>query len=179
MIEGHDNLIDLEIFHPWFEKSGFPSSGMGEAGFDLTLKNLGELVSKKQGISLTSLEMARESQELKMLEPSPHWTLEPHVVYLGASQQKIKMPKTHMGLCFSKSTLARVGLQALCTPIEPGWEGFLTVELINHGNQPIHLPKYAGVTQVVVLRVEGATSYSGSYQNQRQVPVMAGAGNNE
>ncbi len=83
------------------------------------------------------------------------------------------MPDCLVGLVKDKSTWARRGLSVFNTVIEPGWKGWLTLELVYHGNEPLHIPAGAGIAQVIFERVENTAAYSGKYQNQEDRPVAA------
>jgi dCTP deaminase len=83
------------------------------------------------------------------------------------------MPVTLMGIVHDKSTWARKGLSVFNTVIEPGWDGFLTLELVYHGEGTLHLPAGCGIAQVVFHEVKEPAQYSGKYQNQEDRPVEA------
>lgn len=178
MIIGHHELLKYflngEIIeNPIHEKNGSPSYGLGEAGYDLRINSLQEVKTLAPTIDLGDPESLKSVALTPTIETEEgDWVIEPNRVYLGASREKFKMPSDVMGICFSKSSLARVGLVTLCTPLEPGWDGYLTVELINHGPSTIILPKNSGVLQVVFHQVLGASQYDGKYQNQKDNPQV-------
>src|SRR5690606_33247788 len=86
-----------------------------------------------------------------------------------------KMPDNIVAEVHDKSTLARKGLQAFNTFIEPNWQGYLTLEFINHSNEPISLKAGQGVVLVVFEYMNKRTikPYNGKYQNQEDRPVGA------
>lgn len=93
---------------------------------------------------------------------------------LGSSVEEFDMPANLMGRVLNKSTWARLGLDAsMTTNIEPGWKGFLTIELVYHGNKRLHIPAGSGICQIIFERIEEAAVYSGKYQNQGDEPVKA------
>jgi dCTP deaminase len=51
---------------------------------------------------------------------------------LASTLERFNMPNDIMGIVHDKSTWARLGLAVQNTVIEPGWKGYLTVELTNH-----------------------------------------------
>lgn len=59
------------------------------------------------------------------------------------------MPENLVGIVHDKSTLARKGLSVFNTVIEPGWKGFLTLELVYHGSEDFHIPAGSGIAQVL------------------------------
>lgn len=78
-----------------------------------------------------------------------------------------------MGIVHDKSTWARRGLSVFNTVIEPGWMGHLTLELVYHGNEPLHIPAGSSIAQVVFHEVAVPAWYAGKYQNQEDRPVGA------
>ena len=83
------------------------------------------------------------------------------------------MPPNLVGIVHDKSTWARRGLSVFNTVIEPGWKGFLTLELVYHGVEPLHIPAGSGIAQVIFHRTSDHAEYVGKYQNQRNEPVPA------
>ncbi|MNR32880.1 deoxycytidine triphosphate deaminase [compost metagenome] len=57
--------------------------------------------------------------------------------------------------------------------IEPGWNGFLTLELVYHGSNHLVIPAGSGIAQVVFHATSAVASYDGKYQNQEDNPVEA------
>jgi dCTP deaminase len=90
---------------------------------------------------------------------------------LASAMEEFALPNDLMGVVHDKSTWARQGLSVFNTVIEPGWKGFLTLELVYHGRQPLHLPSGAGIAQVVFHRLSNPASYEGKYQDQADQPV--------
>lgn len=105
-------------------------------------------------------------------------TVPPHGFLLAVSAEYIKLGRDFTGVCMEKSTLARCGLCCTVTPLEPEWEGYLTLEISNKTNLPIVLTAGMGICQLLFLQGNEPclTSYkdrSGKYQNQPPQPVTA------
>ena len=93
---------------------------------------------------------------------------------LGSSIEKFNMPNDLMGRVLNKSTWARKGIDAsMTTNIEPGWKGYLTIELSYRGILPIRIPKGAGICQIIFEEIYHPSQYSGKYQHQPNEPVKA------
>ena len=92
---------------------------------------------------------------------------------LASSVEKFRMPHDLVGIVHDKSTWARRGLSVFNTVIEPGWCGFLTLELVYHGWLPIRIPAGAGIAQVIFHQTLEARPYTGRYQDQPDRPVAA------
>ena len=55
--------------------------------------------------------------------------IEPGQFLLAATVERFQMPNDLMGIVHDKSTWARRGLVVQNTVIEPGWHGYLTIEV--------------------------------------------------
>jgi dCTP deaminase len=99
----------------------------------------------------------------------------PGMFRLASTMERFCMPNDVMGIVHDKSTWARRGLAVQNTVIEPGWEGWLTLELTNHGQEKITLKRGMPICQVVFHRVDQPVekSYDGKYHNQARGPVEA------
>ncbi|MCX8083284.1 MAG: dCTP deaminase, partial [bacterium] len=55
----------------------------------------------------------------------------PNSFILGRSVEYFRIPRDVIGLCFGKSTYARCGIVINVTPLEPEWEGYITIQIAN------------------------------------------------
>lgn len=92
---------------------------------------------------------------------------------LASSVERFTMPNDLVAIVHDKSTWARRGLSVFNTVIEPGWEGFLTLELVYHRWGVLLIPAGAGIAQVLFHSIREPARYSGKYQNQADEPVPA------
>ena len=93
---------------------------------------------------------------------------------LARSLEYFRIPRDVLALCQGKSTYARCGLIVNITPLEPEWEGFITISLVNAGPLPLTVYANEGIAQVVFLKAESQcrTSYGdrkGKYQAQKKI----------
>lgn len=97
---------------------------------------------------------------------------------LASSLEYFNMPDDVLAYVKDKSTWARQGLAVQNTVIEPGWKGYLTLELTNHTRDKlIVLRKGMPIAQIIFHRLDFATEqpYDGKYQNQQagaQLPLF-------
>lgn len=99
----------------------------------------------------------------------------PHHYVLGSSIEQFNMPNDVIAKVHDKSTWARLGLQCFNTVIEPGWRGFLTLELVNHSDDVLDIQPGSPIAQIVFewLDEPSERPYSGKYQDQEEGPQPA------
>lgn len=101
--------------------------------------------------------------------------LAPGAFALASTWERFTMPNDMIAFVHDKSTWARLGLAVQNTVIEPGWDGFLTLELTNHGIKTITLERGMPIAQIVFHFLDKPTEmpYRGKYQNQEPGPQAA------
>ena len=87
-------------------------------------------------------------------------------------------PRDVLVICQGKSTYARCGLIVNVTPLEPEWEGHITISLVNGAPVPVVVHSGEGIGQAVFLRTEDVCRISyadrkGKYQGQPRHTVRA------
>ena len=92
---------------------------------------------------------------------------------LASTIEEFNMPSYLVGVVHDKSTWARQGLSVLNTIIEPGWKGFLTLELVYHGDKSLIIKAGSGIAQVLFHETFNDAIYSGKYQNQEDRPIQS------
>lgn len=101
--------------------------------------------------------------------------LPPKAFALASTVERFDMPADVVGLVHDKSTWARRGLSLFNTVIEPGWRGYLTLEMVNHSEHAFFLRAGMPIAQILFLRTEEPVEspYSGKYQDQEHGPQGA------
>lgn len=93
---------------------------------------------------------------------------------LAATIERFNIPPDLCMRVLDKSSWARRGLTVQNTIAEPGWRGYLTLEIINHGTDPIWLSPGTPIAQVVFEQLDEPTEQPyperGKYQNQARGP---------
>lgn len=94
---------------------------------------------------------------------------------LASTIERFEMPNDVLGVVCDKSTWARRGLTVQNTIIEPGWRGYLTLELTNHSRTVINIVACSPIAQIIFHRLEEPTDlpYDGKYQDQASGPQEA------
>lgn len=101
----------------------------------------------------------------------------PHSFVLCKTVEYFKIPRDVLVICLGKSTYARCGLIVNVTPLEPEWEGYVTLEISNTTDLPAKLYSNEGICQFLFLGAEEVCEESyadkkGKYQKQKGI-VMA------
>lgn len=102
-------------------------------------------------------------------------TLAPGHFALASTVEHFTMPNDALAIVHDKSTWARRGLSVQNTVIEPGWKGYLTMELTNHGSDTLTIHAGSPIAQIVFHKMDepAEVPYTGKYQDQPAHPVPA------
>jgi dCTP deaminase len=94
---------------------------------------------------------------------------------LASTIEKFNMPVDIIGIVHDKSTWARRGVAVQNTVIEPGWRGYLTLEITLHRMNFVRIKRGAGIAQIIFHRIDNnvINPYEGKYQDQKYGPVKA------
>jgi len=99
----------------------------------------------------------------------------PHGFVLGRSVEYLRIPRNIMTVCVGKSTYARCGIILNVTPLEPEWEGYVTLEISNTTPLPAKIYANEGIAQILFFEGEEPwTSYAdkkGKYQGQKGITL--------
>ena len=76
----------------------------------------------------------------------------PNSFVLARTVEKFKIPDDILVICLGKSTYARCGIIVNVTPLEPGWEGHVTLEFSNTTPLPAKIYANEGVAQFIFLK---------------------------
>ena len=97
----------------------------------------------------------------------------PNSFALAYTVEYFRIPRDVLTVCLGKSTYARCGIIVNVTPLEPEWEGYVTLEFSNTTPLPAKIYANEGVAQVIFLESASddvcETSYrdrGGKYQGQ-------------
>lgn len=101
--------------------------------------------------------------------------LKPGDFALAASVEKFVIPNDLIMRIVDKSTWARRGICVQNTVAEPGWIGYLTLEITNHSKHLVVIHREDPIAQVMFELLDFPTiyPYDGKYQNQDEKPTPA------
>ena len=100
----------------------------------------------------------------------------PNSFVLASTVEYFKVPKDILVICLGKSTYARCGIIVNVTPLEPGWEGHVTLEFSNTTPLPAKIYANEGAAQFIFLKgnEEPTVTYdkrNGKYMKQTGVTL--------
>jgi dCTP deaminase len=100
----------------------------------------------------------------------------PNSFALARTVEYFRIPRKVLTICLGKSTYARCGIIVNVTPLEPEWEGHVTLEFSNTTPLPAKIYANEGVAQMLFLESDEVceTSYKdrgGKYQGQKGVTL--------
>ncbi len=84
----------------------------------------------------------------------PYCIIPPNAFVLSHTVEYFRIPPNVLTLCLGKSTYARCGIIVNVTPLEPEWEGHVTLEFSNTTNLPAKIYAHEGVVQMVFLQAD-------------------------
>lgn len=188
---------DKPLIHPFMDSQNKdirpqgPSTGLTSYGYDLSLApelhlfprpkndvfsgmfgdNIGKVIDPSEFKIAHDLQRVFPDEQGRLILP-------PLTFALGSVNEYIIMPDDLVAFMFPKSTYSRTGLQINAAPIEPGWEGEITLELFNSTGYPIALYANRGIVQAVFLRgplpEKNYIERAGRYHRQRGITYPRG-----
>jgi dCTP deaminase len=100
----------------------------------------------------------------------------PNSFALARTVEYFRIPRNVLTICLGKSTYARCGIIVNVTPLEPEWEGHVTLEFSNTTPLPAKIYANEGVAQMIFFESDEVCEVSyrdrkGKYQGQRGVTL--------
>lgn len=148
------------------------SYGLSSYGYDLRLGNRFKIFTN---INSTIVDPKNFSNDSFVEHEGDECIIPPNSFVLGYSLERLHIPRNVIATVLGKSTLARVGIVCIATPLEPDWQGYVTLEFANTTPLPAKIYAGEGCCQLLFFQGEDCiTSYSdrnGKYNNQEPSPV--------
>ena len=161
----------IEPFANQRKRSGKMSYGVSSYGYDFRLAKeykIPDFSSVKNLDPKKMLQLRFQDYGGKVCQ------IPPNSFVLGRSLEYFRIPRDVIVICQGKSTYARSGVIVNVTPLEPEWDGFITIALVNSSPIPAIVYSGEGIAQLVFIRAESncQVSYAdrkGKYQSQKQI----------
>lgn len=155
------------------------SFGMSSFGYDVTLAEEAKIFTN-QNAAIIDPKKLEEGTLIDALiktdaQGAKYVILPPNSYMLGRTVEWFKIPRDVMIVCVGKSTYARAGCICNTTPIEPGFEGNVVIELANTTSLPMKVYLGEGIAQFLFFRGNPCeVSYadrSGKYMGQSGITL--------
>lgn len=158
----------IEPFVEHLDGKGKISYGLSSYGYDIRVADEYKVFTNVHGALVDPKKFDEKAfVDIKAAE----CVVPPNSFALARSLEKFKIPREVLAICLGKSTYARCGIIINVTPLEPGWEGYLTIEISNTTPLPAKIYSNEGIAQLLFFGGDQLceTSYSdrkGKYMDQ-------------
>ena len=171
-------LIGIEPFEDNIKRHGKISYGVSSYGYDL---RVGAVFKIFTNINSQIVDPKRFSEHSFVTIDcdevgKDHVLIPPNSFALGHTVEYFRIPRDILVVCLGKSTYARCGIIVNVTPLEPEWEGQVTIEISNTTPLPAKIHAHEGICQFLFLQGNEPceTSYAdkaGKYMRQLGVAL--------
>ena len=168
MVQEHQMI---EPFAENQKRDGVISYGLSSYGYDLRVADEYKIFTNVNN----SIVDPKNFDERSFVEfKGPLCIVPPNSFALARSVEYFRIPRSVLTICVGKSTYARCGIIVNVTPLEPEWEGFVTLEISNTTPLPARVYSDEGLCQIVFFQSDEVceTSYKdkqGKYQAQQGI----------
>jgi dCTP deaminase len=163
----------LEPFEENLKRNGVISFGLSSMGYDIRVTDEYKIFTNvKQAI----VDPKQFNPDSFVDVKSATCVIPPNSFALARSVEYFRMPRSVLGICLGKSSYARCGIVVNITPLEPGWEGHLTIEISNTTPLPARIYSFEGIAQVLFFEAGSLPEVSyddrkGKYQGQEGITL--------
>jgi dCTP deaminase len=139
----------IEPFEETLVRKGVISYGLSSYGYDFRIADEFKIFTN---VASTIVDPKNFDERSFVSVKGDYCIIPPNSFVLGRSVEYFRIPRDVIGICLGKSTYARCGIIVNVTPLEPGWEGFLTVEISNTTPLPAKIYAWEGIAQVIFIK---------------------------
>jgi dCTP deaminase len=163
----------IEPFHEGLKQEGVISYGLSSYGYDARLAPEFKVFTN---VNNAMVDPKNFDEKAFVSMAGNECIIPPNSFILGRTLEYFRIPRDVLVVCLGKSTYARCGIVVNVTPLEPEWEGHVTLELSNTTPLPAKVYANEGVCQFLFLGGDGQceTSYKdrkGKYQGQQGITL--------
>jgi dCTP deaminase len=139
----------IEPFEENLVRKGVISYGLSSYGYDFRIADEFKIFTN---VASTIVDPKNFDERSFVSVKGDYCIIPPNSFVLGRSVEYFRIPRDVIGICLGKSTYARCGIIVNVTPLEPGWEGYLTVEISNTTPLPAKIYAWEGIAQVIFVK---------------------------
>ncbi|MES2607335.1 MAG: dCTP deaminase [Pseudomonadota bacterium] len=163
----------IEPFTECQKRDGIISYGVSSYGFDARVAPEFKIFTNVNSAVVDPKNFAEDSFVERNTDVC---IIPPNSFALGRTIEYFRIPRDVLVICLGKSTYARCGIIVNVTPLEPEWEGHVTLEFSNTTPLPAKIYANEGVCQFLFFKAdrECEVSYkdrSGKYMGQKGVTL--------
>ncbi len=163
----------IEPFTECLKRDGVISYGLSSYGYDARVSREFKIFTNVDSAVVDPKDFSQKSFVDRELDVC---IIPPNSFALARTVEYFRIPRDVLVICLGKSTYARCGIIVNVTPLEPEWEGHVTLEFSNTTPLPAKIYANEGACQFIFLKAESGceVSYgdrSGKYQAQRGVTL--------
>lgn len=163
----------IEPFVEKQNKDGVISYGLSSYGYDARVSDEFMIFTNIDNAIVDPKDFSQQSFVERQTDVC---VIPPNSFVLSRTVEYFRIPEDVLVICLGKSTYARCGLIVNVTPLEPGWEGHVTLEISNTTPLPAKVYANEGVSQFLFLKGSSPceVSYSdrsGKYMKQTGVTL--------
>ncbi len=159
-----------QIINPFLNKKhedGIISYGVSSYGYDVRIANEFKIFTDFS-CGIVDPKKFDSKNYIDIIEVEKNYILIPgHGFALGRTVEYIKVPRETLVICLGKSTYARCGIIVNVTPLEPEWEGHITIEISNTTPLPAKIYINEGICQCIFLSAKDGYECLSSYKDQK------------
>lgn len=133
--------------------AGVISYGLDSYGYDIRLGDTFE-VFQPNYIETSEIDPKNSGYRHTQTHIGESCLIPPGGFVLGRSVEYIRVPRNIRVICIGKSTYARCAIIANVTPLEPEWEGIITIEISNTTSLPARVYANEGIISLLFLEGE-------------------------
>ena len=154
-------------------RKGKISFGLSSYGYDARVSNEFKIFTNVNSGIVDPKVFKKESFVTKI---GKECIIPPNSFALARTVEYFRIPRNVLTICLGKSTYARCGIIVNVTPLEPEWEGHVTLEFSNTTNLPAKIYAGEGVAQMLFFESDEECEISykdrdGKYQGQTGVTL--------
>ena len=163
----------IEPFVDSQKRDGIISYGLSSYGYDARVDNEFKIFTNVDSAVVDPKNFAANSF---VDRSSDVCIIPPNSFALARTVEYFRIPRDVLVICVGKSTYARCGIIVNVTPLEPEWEGHVTLEFSNTTPLPAKIYANEGIAQVLFFQGDEPCERSykdkkGKYQAQRGVTL--------
>lgn len=163
----------IEPFEEKLSQKGVISYGVSSYGYDARVSNKFKIFHNLRSEIIDPL---TTGSDYFVEHEGDSCVIPPNSYVLAHTVERFCIPRDVLVICLGKSTYARWGIIVNVTPLEPEWEGTVTLEISNATPSPVRIHANQGICQLAFFKADSLCEVSyadrkGKYQGQKGITL--------